>query len=35
MSQYVPRLLEEYNKKPCVKHLVDEFKIKLKEFKEN
>jgi hypothetical protein len=27
-------ILEEYNKKPFVKHLVDEFKIKLKEFKE-
>jgi hypothetical protein len=27
-------LLEEYNKKPCVKLLIDEFKLKLKEFSE-
>jgi hypothetical protein len=28
-------LLEEYNKKPCVKNTIDEFKMKLKEFGDN
>lgn len=33
-SHLTMELLEEYNKKPCVKNKIDEFKMKLKEFGE-
>jgi hypothetical protein len=34
-SPLTMELLEEYNKKPCVKNKIDEFKMKLKEFSDN
>ena len=34
-SPLTMELLEEYNKKPCVKNTIDEFKMKLKEFSDN
>ena len=34
-SHLTMELLEEYNKKPCVKNKIDEFKMKLKEFNDN